>query len=240
MDENLTAGTMIASWEDYGYLIDDYSNGTALDFSNSTVVGLAGRLLMAENESETIEIMNLWGARYLLVTWSYFYPYGGGDETKYPDMVQSAAQELQGWKWEIAVGDRWNETSEKPTCEFFNTTLWKMLTYGEPFIDYDAEPDLVQHLILMDYSLGYFEARLNLADPWLPPGCQPEQGIWRDDAGHLWKEHNPPLGAGMVDDGVVDYDGDEDDDTVGQFANLNNFTPVFFSSGHTVKIYEIN
>lgn len=238
MDDNLTAGTVIASWKDYGDYINTYTNCTALDFSNSTVVGLVGRLFMAENESETIEILNQLGASYLLVTWSYFYPGGGGDEGKYPEMLQSAAQELQGTEWEITVGERWNAASGKPTCEFFNTTLWKMLLYGEPFVDSTTDEALIEALLQQNYPFGYFQARLNWADPWIP-GSAPIQGQWYDDSGHLWKDHNPPLGAGIVDDGVVDFDGDEDDDTVGQFANLNNFTPAFVSSGHIVKIFEI-
>ena len=239
MDENLTSNTLIASWKDYGDYINAYSNCTPLDFSNSTVVGLMGRLFMAVNESEAIEILNQWGANYILVTWSYLYPNSDGDEFKYPAMIQSAYEELQGTKWEITVGARWNETSSKPTCEFFNTTLWGMLTYGEPFIDYSLEPSLVDYLIMQGYPLGYFEAQLNWADPWVP-GSQPEQGQWKDDSGHLWKYHNPPLGQGMVDDGLVDMDGVGDDDTVGRFENLNNFTLEFISSAHCIKIFKIN
>ncbi len=236
--ENLNASTVIASWKDYGEYINTYTNCTPLDFTNETVVGLVGRLFMAENESESIEIMAEWNATYVLVCWSYYYPGGGGDEGKWPLMIESAHDQLQGTKWEIEVGERWNDTSSKPTCEFFNTTLWKMLTYGEPFIDYDLEWGLVELLIMQGIPFGYFPARLNWADPWVP-GSQPYQGLWEDDSGHLWKYHNPPLGAGMVDDGVVDYDGDEDDDTVGVFENLNNFTPVFNSSAHRIKIFEI-
>ena len=234
---NLSAGTIIASWEDYGDYINSYTNCTSLDFSNDTVVGLVGRLFMADNESETIEILGEWNAIYLLVSWSYFYPNGGGDEGKYPAMIESAHEELQGTKWEIEVGERWNETSSKPTCEFFNTTLWKMLTYGEPFVDLSSYNPWWDPWWL-NFPC-YFHARLSWADPW-PPGTQPHQGLWEDDSGHLWKEHNPPLGQGMVDDGIVDYDGDGNDDTVGVFENLNNFTPAFISSGHLIKIFKIN
>ena len=243
MRTNLSADTNIAAWGLNGDYIHLYSNCTSLIYcgmDDQTLKGLVGRQFMATNESESVEILTALNTTYVLVSWSYYYPNAGGNEGNWQSMIQSAHDSLSGTKWEIAVSERWNEISEKPTCEFFNTTLWKMITYGEPFINSGTDEALIEALIQQGYPLGYFEARLNWADPWVPNPYQGEIGQWKDDAGHLWKYHNPTLGAGMIDDGMQDYDGNGDDDTVGQFANLVHFTPVFVSSGHLVKIYQIN
>jgi len=242
MRANLDSTAVVVSWWDYGYQITTVGEATSVVDNgtwNNTAMGMVGRQFMATDELESIEILGgQWNADYVLVSWSYFYPNGGGDEGKWQWMIRIAYETLQNTPWAIEIGERWNETTYKPTCEFFETTLWKMLTYGEPFIDYDEHPDLIKQLLQRNYPLGYFEARLNWADPWVP-GTRTESGQWKDDSGHLWKFHNPPIGNGMLDDGVVDYDGDGKDDTVGQFANLKYFTPVFFSRGHLVKVFKI-
>ncbi|NVM31548.1 MAG: hypothetical protein HWN65_22110 [Candidatus Helarchaeota archaeon] len=245
MRANLDSTAVVVSWWDYGYQITTVGECTSVVDNgtwNNTAMGMVGRQFMAIDELESIEILeNEWDADYVLVSWSYFYPNGGGDEGKWQWMIRIAYETIQHTKYAIEIGERWNETSFKPTCEFFDTTLWKMLTYGEPFIDWDTEASLIIGLLEANYPLGYFEARLNWPDPCRPdnPDCK-YQGQWEDDSGHLWKEHNPPIGQGMIDDGVVDYDGDGDDDTVGQFANLVYFTPVFLSAGRLVKVFKIN
>jgi len=239
MRANFNSGTVIASWWDYGYQITMVGNCTSIIDNgtiNVTAMGMMGRMFMADDELESIDILKSWHADYVYVEWSYFYPNGGGDEGKWQWMIRIAFEQLVGTPFWIQIGDRWNESTYKPTCEFFNTTLWKMLTYGEPFIDSEA---LIEALLNKGYPLGYFEARLNWADPWVP-GSRAESGQWKDDGGHLWKYHNPPIGKGMLDDGVVDYTGDGVDDTVGQFANLNYFIPIYFSSGHLVKVFGID
>jgi hypothetical protein len=238
MQTNLSANTIIAAWGLNGDYIHLYSTCDSLVYcgmDNQTLRGLVGRQFMATNESESVEILTALNTSYVLIYWSYCYPKGGGDEANWQSMIQSAHDYLSGTKWEIEVSERWNESSDKPTCEFFNTTLWKMLVYGEPFVD---EEILIEALVQHGYPFGYFEARLNWADPWVPYSGT-ESGQWKDDSGHLWKYHNPPLGNGMIDDGVVDYTGDGLDDTVGVFANLAHFSPVFVSSGHLIKIYKI-
>jgi len=230
IDENVEADTLFAAWGINGDYISQYTNCTSLitcGGTSETTIGLVAAQFLATNETESIDILQGLNATYVLVSWSYFVPGGRGDEFNWQSMVQH-----------IDNASIWNETSTKPTCDFFNTTLWNMLTYNETFIDYDTEPALIQYLVQNGYPLGYFEARLNWADPWI--GSIPEQGQWRDDAGHLWKYHNPSIGQGMVDDGINDYDGNGDDDTVGTFANLVNFTSVFTSSNHLVKIYQIS
>jgi len=223
MRANLDSTAVVVSWWDYGYQTTTVGEVTTVVDNgtwNNTAMGMVGRQFMATDELESIEILeNEWDADYVLVSWSYFYPNGGGDEGKWQWMIRIANQTIGHTKYAIGVEERWNDTSFKPTCEFLETTLWKMLTYGEPFIDYDLEPGLIEELLRRGYPLGYFQARLNWADPWIP-GSRTASGQWEDDSGHLWKYHNPPLGDGMLEDGVVDYDGDGNDDTVGQFANL--------------------
>jgi hypothetical protein len=245
IDANITSDTAIVAWGINADYINLYSNCTSpvyCGMSNHTIEGLVGRQFMATNETDSIAILNSLNANYVLVTWSYYYPNGGGDEYHGESMIRAAAEYLDDTEWEIEVNARWNDTTSKPTCEFFDTTLWKMLTYYEPFIDYDEDEGnagVIKWLVEKGYPLGYFLVRLNWADPWVP-GTLSYQGTWEDDSGHLWKYHNPPLGDGMVDDGYINYDNDVDDDTVGQFMNLDNFTPVFVSSAHWIKIFKIS
>ncbi len=245
MRANLDSDDVIVSWWDYGYQTTTVGEvSTVVDNGtwNTTAMGMVGRQFMATDELEAIEILGShWGTDYVLVSWSYFYPNGGGDEGKWQWMIRIAYENLRGTKYAINIEDRWNETSYKPTCEFFDTMLWRMLTYYEPFIDYYADEGnagVIDYLVQNGYPLGYFLARLNWADPW-KPGTNTEQGQWKDDSGHLWSYHNPPVGNGMLDDGYVNYDNDPEDDTVGQFANLKYFTPVFMSSGHLVKVFKV-
>ncbi|MHA1279031.1 MAG: STT3 domain-containing protein [Candidatus Helarchaeota archaeon] len=246
MRANLNHDDVVVSWWDYGYQITTVGEVTTVIDNgtwNNTAMGMVGRQFMADDELESIKILkSQWQADYVLVSWSYFYPNGGGDEGKWQWMIRIAYEQLKGTPWAINISDRWNETSYKPTCEFFDTTLWKMLTYYEPFIDYDQDEGnagVIKWLIQNGYPLGYFLARLNWADPWAPDQGS-HSGQWEDDSGHLWKYHNPPLGQGLVDDGYVNYDNDPDDDTVGQFMNLEYFSPVFFSAGHLVKVFKID
>ncbi|HUY00071.1 MAG TPA: STT3 domain-containing protein, partial [Candidatus Deferrimicrobium sp.] len=243
MRANLPHETRVVSWWDYGYQITTIGEVTTVVDNgtwNNTAMGMVGRMFMATDEQESIEILDgEWQADYVLVSWSFFYPNGGGDEGKWQWMIRIAYEKLQGTKWAINVEDRWNETSYKPMCSFFDTTLWKMLVYGEYFVDWDTESGIIRSYLDQNSPYGYFWARLNWADPWYP-GNQDEQGQWLDDGGHLWKYHNPPLGQGMIDDGFQDQTQNEVDDTVGQFADLTYFTPAFFSAGRLVKIFKID
>jgi dolichyl-diphosphooligosaccharide--protein glycosyltransferase len=246
MRSNLDNDEVVVSWWDYGYQITTVGEVTTVIDNgtwNNTAMGMVGRQFMAIDELESLEILeSQWQADYVLVSWSYYYPNGGGDEGKWQWMIRIAYEQLKGTPWAIDIGERWNETTYKPTCEFFETTLWKMLTYYEPFIDYDADEGnagVIKWLIENGYPLGYFLARLNWADPWAPEQGT-ESGQWKDDSGHLWKYHNPPLGDGMADDGYINYDSDAEDDTVGQFMDLDYFTPVFISTGHLVKVFRID
>ena len=242
MRANQNSGTVVASWWDYGYEITIVGGCTSIvdnGTTNVTAMGMMGRQFMAADELESVQILGSWHAEYVLVSWSYFYPNGGGDEGKWQWMIRIAYEQLRGTPYWIQVEDRWNESSYKPTCEFFDTTLWKMLTYGETFIDYDTDKTTIDYYLERGFPIAYFWARMNWADPWYPDPTRVSHQ-WEDDAGHLWKYHNPPLGGGMIDDGVQDYDGNGDDDTVGTFADLNYFTPVFFSANHLVKIFKVD
>lgn len=243
MRSNLPSSTVIVAWWDYGYEMTTVGEITTVVDNgtwNTTAMGKVGRQFMATDELEAIQILgSSWDAEYVLVSWSYFYPNGGGDEGKWQWMIRIAYETLINSQYAIEIGSRWNETSYKPTCEFFDTMLWRMLTYGEVMIDYVGNEAIFEELYSKGYPLFYFLARMNWADPW-KPGTYAQQGQWLDDSGHLWKEHNPAVGAGMLDDGFVQYDTDAEDDTVGQFANLQYFSPAFFSAGHLVKIFKID
>ncbi|MFX1294570.1 MAG: STT3 domain-containing protein [Promethearchaeota archaeon] len=235
MRSNLPGSAIVVSWWDYGYQMTTVGEVTTVIDNgtwNNTAMGMVGRVFMSTDELEGIEILGgQWSADYVLVHWTYYYPNAGGDEGKWQQPLRIAYETLQNTKWAINIEDRWNESTYKPKCEFFDTLIWRMLTYGEVFIDYEGNEATFEDSNFAYTPLWYFLIRMNWADPW-KPGTREEQGQWKDDGGHLWKYHNPPLGEGMVDDGNP-Y-------TVGQFQNLKYLTPVFFSSNHAIKIFKID
>jgi hypothetical protein len=150
IDENIEADTVFAAWGINGDYISLFTNCSSIitcGGTSETTIGLVAAQFLATNETESINILQGLNATYVLVSWSYFYPNGRGDEFNWQSMVQHTDN--------TSV---WNATSSKPTCAFFNTTLWNMLTYGEPFINYDTDPDLIWYLVENGYPLGYFEA----------------------------------------------------------------------------------
>ena len=97
------AGTVIASWWDYGYWITAIANRTSLADNgtwNTTQIQQIGRMFMS-NEEEAIKILKRYNVTHVLVftvfqviegPYGGFYPYlgGGGDESKWQWMARIA------------------------------------------------------------------------------------------------------------------------------------------------------
>ena len=128
----LPSGSIIASWWDYGYWINGASDAkTIVDNAtfNSTQIGLMGYALMALNLTESLKTFKLWDTTHVLVYWGHRYSGFGGDDGKWPWMVRIAEDRFGTSLIDDAtyLGDN-DQTLDK----FFSSTLYKLLSYGEP------------------------------------------------------------------------------------------------------------
>jgi len=128
----LPSGSVIASWWDYGYWINGASDAkTIVDNAtfNSTQIALMGYALMALNLTESLKTFKLWDTTHVLVYWGHRYSGFGGDDGKWPWMVRIAEDRFGTSLIDDAIylGD--NDQTLEP---FFSSTLYKLLSYGEP------------------------------------------------------------------------------------------------------------
>ena len=128
----LPSGSIIASWWDYGYWINGASDAkTIVDNAtfNSTQIALMGYALMALNLTESLKTFKLWDTTHVLVYWGHRYSGFGGDDGKWPWMVRIAEDRFGTSLIDDAdyLGD--NDQTLEP---FFSSTLYKLLSYGEP------------------------------------------------------------------------------------------------------------
>ena len=128
----LPSGSIIASWWDYGYWINGASDAkTIVDNAtfNSTQIGLMGYALMALNLTESLKTFKLWDTTHVLVYWGHRYSGFGGDDGKWPWMVRIAEDRFG----ESVIDDATYLGDNDQTLEpFFSSTLYKLLSYGEP------------------------------------------------------------------------------------------------------------
>jgi len=128
----LPSGSIIASWWDYGYWINGASDAkTIVDNAtfNSTQIALMGYALMALNFTESLKTFKLWDTTHVLVYWGHRYSGFGGDDGKWPWMVRIAEDRFGTSLIDDAtyLGDG-DQTLEP----FYSSTLYKLLSYGEP------------------------------------------------------------------------------------------------------------
>ena len=127
---------IVASWWDYGYWINGASEKmTIVDNAtfNSTQIAKMGYALMALNLTESLRTFKSWNATHVLVYFGHRYSGFGGDEGKWPWMVRIAEDKLGS----DIIDDATYLSSSDATLEgFYQSTLFKLLVYGEP-IDSD-------------------------------------------------------------------------------------------------------
>jgi len=128
----LPPGSIIASWWDYGYWINGASDAkTIVDNAtfNSTQIALMGYALMALNLTESLKTFKLWDTTHVLVYWGHRYSGFGGDDGKWPWMVRIAEDRFGTSLIDDAtyLGD-----GDQTLDAFFTSTLYKLLSYGEP------------------------------------------------------------------------------------------------------------
>ena len=128
----LPSGSIIASWWDYGYWINGASDAkTIVDNAtmNSTQIALMGYALMALNLTESLKTFKLWDTTHVLVYWGHRYSAFGGDDGKWPWMVRIAEDRFGTSLIDDATYLGANDETLEP---FYDSTLYKLLSYGEP------------------------------------------------------------------------------------------------------------
>ncbi len=153
MRYNLPEDAIVASWWDYGYWINTVANKTTLVDNatlNSTQIAWMGAAF-ALNETEAVKIYKRYNVTHVLVFFGYCYQGLGGDEFKWPWMVRIAEDHFPELINESLYGEITN-----PTGTLLNSTIYKMLFYGEP----DRSSRYCGYLI-------DFIQRNNLADKYL-------------------------------------------------------------------------
>ncbi|MFW9957844.1 MAG: STT3 domain-containing protein [Candidatus Odinarchaeota archaeon] len=128
----LPQGSIVASWWDYGYWINGASGAeTIVDNAtfNSTQIALMGYALMALNLTESLKTFKLWNATHVLVFWGHRYSGFGGDDGKWPWMVRIAEDYLGRNRMDDAD---YLGTNDETLEAFYRSTLYKLLSYGEP------------------------------------------------------------------------------------------------------------
>jgi len=128
----LPPGSIVASWWDYGYWINSASGAdTIVDNAtfNSTQIALMGYALMALNLTESLKTFKLWNTTHVLVYWGHRYSGFGGDDGKWPWMVRIAEDYLGP---DLIDDDTYLGVNDQTLEPFYNSTLYKLLSYGEP------------------------------------------------------------------------------------------------------------
>ncbi|MBD3405803.1 MAG: hypothetical protein GF411_06695 [Candidatus Lokiarchaeota archaeon] len=131
---------VIGSWWDYGYWINGAGGkDTIVDNAtfNQTQIALMGYALMALNLTESLKTFSQWNTTHVLVYWGHRLNYFGGDEGKWPWMVRIAEDRLGTSVIDDATylgddPDTPQEETEAAQEAFYQSTLYKLLTYGEP------------------------------------------------------------------------------------------------------------
>ena len=128
----LPSGSIIASWWDYGYWINGAADAqTIVDNAtfNSTQIALMGYALMALNLTESLKTFKLWDTTHVLVYWGHRFSGFGGDDGKWPWMVRIAEDRFGTSLIDDATYLGANDQTQEA---FYSSTLYKLLSYGEP------------------------------------------------------------------------------------------------------------
>jgi len=138
------AGTVVASWWDYGYWITAIANRSSLADNgtwNSTQIKQIGLMFMS-NEEDAIKILKKFNVTHVVV-FTTFDTQGrllmaGGDEGKWQWMARIPGLDDKefgnytlGWDWTDLNNNGSPDSGEfRPNEKGQNTTLYKLMTYG--------------------------------------------------------------------------------------------------------------
>jgi dolichyl-diphosphooligosaccharide--protein glycosyltransferase len=151
---NLPSDAIIASWWDYGYWINSASDAkTIVDNAtfNSTQIALMGYGLMSLNLTDSLKTFKFWNTTHVLVYFGHRYSGFGGDEGKWPWMVRIAEDRLGS---NVIDDATYLGSSDNTLDPFYESTLYKLLSYGEPRTQDEATAlQLTQERIALDQYL---------------------------------------------------------------------------------------
>jgi hypothetical protein len=156
---------VIASWWDYGYWINGATDKvTIVDNAtfNSTQIAKIGYALMALNITESLRTFKAWNTTHVLVYFGHRFSGFGGDEGKWPWMVRIAEDRFGS---AIIDDATYLGTNDVTQPAFYQSTLFKLLVYGEPRDQEEAT------------NLGIPEVRQSV-----------DQVLWNDNE---WISHMP-------------------------------------------------
>lgn len=213
MQNKLPEDAIVASWWDYGYWIMVRGNKTTIVDNatlNTTQIALIGRALTTTNETESLQILRLFNATHVLVYFGHNDPNLHGDEGKWIWMVRIPFDVYLSTPWIFPSPPAWE-------YEYYTPTLTGTI-YTPKFFNTTL------------YKLLYYH------DP--PPEVYPvySEKILDYQLYQYMKQNNFPL--------VISYR--EVEAKPGWYSGWSNFSilkyfkPVFISSNHLVKIYEID
>jgi dolichyl-diphosphooligosaccharide--protein glycosyltransferase len=230
VNENLSPGTVVVSWWDYGYWLTVLGNVTTVNDNatlNHTRLGLTGMAMMQTDELYSAKIFKQLGAEYVLVFFGFLINSFGGDEGKWPWMLRICndySQQYQSWglaedNWYydeqgqlISVfneADYINASSGLYEDSWFDSQLVRLMTYNEP---------TSLNSPLMPLQQTYYQYLANQYAQAIEGNEAQGVAARTDDDGDPWAYHIPPDG---------DYD-------------FKVFQKYYFSTNHLVKIYKMD
>lgn len=192
VNSNLDSTSVIMSWWDYGYWLSVPGNVTTVNDNgtmNHTRIGLTGMAFMQTDEILSAKVFKYLKADYALVFWGFLIGGLGGDEGKWPWMLRICNDHTAEYEAFGLREKNWGETTVFNEAEYINsssglyedkwfeTTLVKLMFYGEPTSLSSASTQLN----------AYYAAQI---EGYESQNISPRQ----DDNGNLWSTHIPSNG----------------------------------------------
>ncbi len=137
MRNELPQTAVIAAWWDYGYWITAGSNrSTVCDNAtvNQTQIATVGYGMMSQNITVSVEMFKRLGSTHVFVFYGLNIPGLGGDEGKWQWMTKIAWETSENLNlgWDVKPTNYLNKEETSITEGFYNTTIYKLLRFGEP------------------------------------------------------------------------------------------------------------
>jgi len=179
------AGTVVASWWDYGYWITTIANRSSLADNgtwNSTQIKQIGLMFMS-NEEEAIKILKKFNATHVIVFTTFDTQGGlimaGGDEGKWQWMARIPGLDAAtfgnytlGWDWvDLNENGRRDRGEIMPNEKGQNTTLYKLMTYGREMTIFGYSSIQLKYFEKAYFSQEYGSLRPAPGTQYIPLVC---------------------------------------------------------------------